>query len=212
MADIQQRLVELGYDAGAADGLLGPKTGAALRAFQSDRGLPVTGRPDDTTLRALFANVPSAAPADAGNPDGGAPSLEAVPLKPVQVAPLAPLPSEAPHEGPTAEFALTVRPDEISPSARTDRAVPLPEPVAPAAPEPRDDGFKWAAAALAALGILILLAAVRRRGSGRPAGRPVTGGAMSRPSPTQEPATGTGARGGHVFGVDVPPQSGREPG
>lgn len=40
---IQRRLNELGYDAGAPDGFAGPKTRAAITAFQKDEGLQVDG-------------------------------------------------------------------------------------------------------------------------------------------------------------------------
>ena len=59
---VQRRLVELGYDSGAVDGLFGPRTSAALQAFQRDRGLPATGRLAGTTLLALFTHQPSATP------------------------------------------------------------------------------------------------------------------------------------------------------
>jgi peptidoglycan hydrolase-like protein with peptidoglycan-binding domain len=49
----QQKLGALGYDPGAADGLLGPRTRQALRAFQQDQGLPLTGLLDLQTLEAL---------------------------------------------------------------------------------------------------------------------------------------------------------------
>ena len=51
---VQRRLVELGYDSGAADGLFGPRTRAALQAFQWDRGLAATGQPARATLLALL--------------------------------------------------------------------------------------------------------------------------------------------------------------
>ena len=51
--DAQTRLNELGYNAGAPDGALGGKTTAALRAFQKDRNLPVTGKLDATTAAEL---------------------------------------------------------------------------------------------------------------------------------------------------------------
>ncbi|MEE8515414.1 MAG: peptidoglycan-binding domain-containing protein [Alphaproteobacteria bacterium] len=44
VADTQRRLATLGYDAGPADGVLTARTRNALRAFQRDRALPVTGR------------------------------------------------------------------------------------------------------------------------------------------------------------------------
>ena len=39
--NLQERLLELGYDAGRADGILGAETEAGLRAFQRDYGLTV---------------------------------------------------------------------------------------------------------------------------------------------------------------------------
>lgn len=44
VADAQRRLAELGYDTGPANGVLTARTRDALRAFQRDRALPVTGR------------------------------------------------------------------------------------------------------------------------------------------------------------------------
>lgn len=44
VAETQRRLATLGYDAGPADGVLTTRTRDALRAFQRDRALPVTGR------------------------------------------------------------------------------------------------------------------------------------------------------------------------
>jgi len=49
----QERLNQLGYDAGTPDGIMGNRTGNALRTFQRDHNLPVTGRLDATTSQAL---------------------------------------------------------------------------------------------------------------------------------------------------------------
>ena len=49
----QQRLNELGFDVGTPDGAAGPRTQNALRTFQKDQGLPVTGRLDQATMRQL---------------------------------------------------------------------------------------------------------------------------------------------------------------
>jgi len=49
----QQKLNELGYDAGTADGVMGRKTAEALRDFQRARNLPQTGRIDSATSQAL---------------------------------------------------------------------------------------------------------------------------------------------------------------
>src|SRR4051794_34283393 len=50
---LQERLLELGYDAGRADGILGPETETGLRAFQRDYGLTSDGTFGPATLRAL---------------------------------------------------------------------------------------------------------------------------------------------------------------
>jgi hypothetical protein len=49
----QAQLSNLGYAPGAVDGDLGPKTRAALQAFQQAHGLEPTGALDDATLSAL---------------------------------------------------------------------------------------------------------------------------------------------------------------
>jgi N-acetylmuramoyl-L-alanine amidase len=53
VTNLQERLLELGYDAGRADGILGPETEAGLRAFQRDYGLTADGTCGPGTLRAL---------------------------------------------------------------------------------------------------------------------------------------------------------------
>ncbi len=59
---LQQELRKQGFKAGPADGILGPRTEAALRQFQQQKGLHVTGQPDQQTLAALGAS--------AGTPSG----------------------------------------------------------------------------------------------------------------------------------------------
>jgi hypothetical protein len=49
----QARLSNLGYDAGAADGVLGPKSRNALWHFQSDNGLEAIGELNSDTISAL---------------------------------------------------------------------------------------------------------------------------------------------------------------
>ncbi|HKK31307.1 MAG TPA: peptidoglycan-binding domain-containing protein [Alphaproteobacteria bacterium] len=51
--EIQRALSREGYDAGSPDGILGPRTRAAIQAFQMDRGLQVTGEPSADLLAAL---------------------------------------------------------------------------------------------------------------------------------------------------------------
>jgi photosystem II stability/assembly factor-like uncharacterized protein len=50
---IQQALNNIGYHLAELDGKLGPETTAALKRFQTDRHLLLTGKPDDITLAAL---------------------------------------------------------------------------------------------------------------------------------------------------------------
>lgn len=50
---VQQKLNELGYSAGPADGLMGRGTRAAIIAFQQDRGLAATGVADQALLLQL---------------------------------------------------------------------------------------------------------------------------------------------------------------
>jgi N-acetylmuramoyl-L-alanine amidase len=53
VTSLQDRLHELGYDAGAVDGIFGPETEVGLRAFQRDYGLTADGTCGPATLRAL---------------------------------------------------------------------------------------------------------------------------------------------------------------
>ena len=53
VTNLQDRLHELGYDAGPVDGVFGPETESGLRAFQRDYGLTSDGTCGPATLRAL---------------------------------------------------------------------------------------------------------------------------------------------------------------
>jgi His-Xaa-Ser repeat protein HxsA len=50
---VQQRLKAAGFDPGAVDGVLGPKTRIALRKYQGSQGLSSNGTIDEKTLRSL---------------------------------------------------------------------------------------------------------------------------------------------------------------
>jgi sporulation protein YlmC with PRC-barrel domain len=58
----QQRLKDRGYYAGPVDGVIGPDTEAAVRAYQRDRRLTVTGQLDSQTARTLMSEASTAAP------------------------------------------------------------------------------------------------------------------------------------------------------
>ena len=71
---VQAKLAALGYDPGPADGVIGPKTRAAIRAFQADAGLPMDGQMSDQLIEALSnagANGRSAAAHTAAADPGG---------------------------------------------------------------------------------------------------------------------------------------------
>ena len=50
---VQEMLKREGLDVGPIDGILGPRTAAALREFQQQHGLARSGEPDEATLREL---------------------------------------------------------------------------------------------------------------------------------------------------------------
>ena len=50
---VQQSLQALGYDVGTVDGVFGNGTDRAIRAFQADQGLPVTGVAAGETMTQL---------------------------------------------------------------------------------------------------------------------------------------------------------------
>ncbi|MFC7704269.1 lytic murein transglycosylase [Plastorhodobacter daqingensis] len=51
--DLQRRLTAAGFDTQGTDGVIGPNTRAAIRAYQERAGLPVTGEPSLDLLRRL---------------------------------------------------------------------------------------------------------------------------------------------------------------
>ena len=50
---VQQGLTDKGFDTGGSDGVIGPNSEKAIRAYQSSQGLPVTGQPSVALLRQL---------------------------------------------------------------------------------------------------------------------------------------------------------------
>lgn len=53
---LQQRLIDLGYLSGGADGIYGNGTAAAVSSFQNQNDLPVTGTADVATQELLFSD------------------------------------------------------------------------------------------------------------------------------------------------------------
>ena len=60
--ELQERLNELGYDCGTADGVFGTRTFNALVCFQTDAGIDPDGACGPVTRRALAAALPAPAP------------------------------------------------------------------------------------------------------------------------------------------------------
>jgi hypothetical protein len=52
-ADVQRELRRRGFYRGSIDGNIGPASRAAIRSYQAERGLRVTGRIDSSLLRSL---------------------------------------------------------------------------------------------------------------------------------------------------------------
>ncbi|MGV2103975.1 peptidoglycan-binding domain-containing protein [Rhizobium sp. 21-4511-3d] len=92
---VQQTLSGEGFDAGTPDGIWGPKSVAALKAYQRSKGLNPSGVVDQASLRSLFPDVVSPTP-DTATPDTAAtppaivPSGTASPSPDVAAAPVQP--------------------------------------------------------------------------------------------------------------------------
>jgi peptidoglycan hydrolase-like protein with peptidoglycan-binding domain len=59
----QQALKEKGFDPGPIDGVMGPRTKAAVKDFQQKENLTATGQLDADTTSRLIASAPAASPA-----------------------------------------------------------------------------------------------------------------------------------------------------
>jgi peptidoglycan hydrolase-like protein with peptidoglycan-binding domain len=78
LADLQWQLAVHGYDPGASDGSVGPRTEEAIQQYQADAGLPVDGQPSTQLLEHLQYTDPPVlnrhtAQARQGQPTYGAP-------------------------------------------------------------------------------------------------------------------------------------------
>jgi hypothetical protein len=53
VSEVQEMLANAGYNPGPIDGVLGGQTRAAIRDYQADHGLPITGQLDSPLLREM---------------------------------------------------------------------------------------------------------------------------------------------------------------
>jgi peptidoglycan hydrolase-like protein with peptidoglycan-binding domain len=137
---VQEALKAKGHDIGAADGVMGPRTRAALRDFQQMQGLPPTGQIDQRTLEALDlgsgvstpAAPQSSAPPSAPDraPDTVTPGADSAPPLPGTGAPSSPTvppvtPSDtAPPRTPDTGTERSPLPDTPSPTSPSGVADP----------------------------------------------------------------------------------------
>lgn len=65
----QHALNNQGYNAGAVDGIMGPHTEAAIKKFQSAKGMQATGQLDAATVGALGVTQPYESSTTGMNPN-----------------------------------------------------------------------------------------------------------------------------------------------
>ena len=70
VTDIQRELTKRGFYEGAADGVYGPKTDAAIRDFEQAAGLRASAEPSEALLAAIAKSNVKAAPAQAVDAQG----------------------------------------------------------------------------------------------------------------------------------------------
>lgn len=117
LARIQEILTSTGHYSGAIDGLIGPKSRAAIGAWQKQAGLNPTGEPSAALLKIMEGG--NAAPAATRSADSPAPSAQAAPVpaprpqktaRPAEVAAIAPAQDARP---PVTEPAPAARTDDL---------------------------------------------------------------------------------------------------
>ncbi|TCA99404.1 hypothetical protein E0H93_29390 [Rhizobium leguminosarum bv. viciae] len=147
--DIQQALVDQGYNPGIPDGVWGKRSATALRDFQRSHGLKATGLIDGPSIGALFdahepletpavsetprSNAPAATLPAATTSRSNAPTPTALP-PPIQND-LAPVPAVD-----TTEKSSTVRPPVATPPVEPVPEAPAVPPAATAPPSNEGSG------------------------------------------------------------------------
>ena len=78
---IQQRLADLGYQPGRADGKMGKSTVGALKKFQHDNNLPETGKADNETVTKLQRKEAKVQPSGSQSAQSTEPAQKSAPIK-----------------------------------------------------------------------------------------------------------------------------------
>jgi peptidoglycan hydrolase-like protein with peptidoglycan-binding domain len=146
IAEVQRALAGKRLYRGAADGIAGPHTRAAISAYEKSTGLPVTGMASADLLARLrtpekqAAVVKPALPAKAAAPAAALPPVAAVPAAAVTVAlPAATSGQPLPAPGRHAIEAIAASPDGgAAPAAVAPAALARQPAEPPAAPPPAD--------------------------------------------------------------------------
>lgn len=114
---VQQLLLDAGFDPGGVDGMAGPKTAKAVTAYQKAKGLPATGTITHDTMQALIGE-PTPVPRPNARPAAPGPDVLGTDNTNVM-----PRPRPGPDVLGTAQGA-----ENFSPRLREDIPVVVPEP------------------------------------------------------------------------------------
>lgn len=157
--ELQAALNDLGFDAGAVDGLVGPRTRTALRAYQKSLGAPATGALTAAQRDALLAERASRAPPQARLDRNAVTRSRAAATRGVMLnsavspSPRATPPGEAIAGSVGSSVAMAAPPPAQPPAARqVQQSVGLPAMKPWAPPRPSDRGTVDRARLASALG------------------------------------------------------------
>ncbi|NLH81092.1 MAG: peptidoglycan-binding protein [Phyllobacteriaceae bacterium] len=133
LRDLQVALHDHGLYAGPLDGVLGPATADAIRAFERRIGAPVTGEPSDlllATARALRPNEPTTTASTPAAPTSAPKRADGAPQRRVEAAPVlgtrsAALDTTPVSNGGTPSMRIAVADAVAHPAASTADDLPM---------------------------------------------------------------------------------------
>lgn len=148
VTELQQVLIDAGYLDDRADGIFGPRTEAAVMAWQADSGLEATGIVTPEQLETILSGI---APAPTATPDPTAEPTATATAKPTATPTVKPTatatakptatPTVKPTATPTAKPTATptVKPTATATPTAEPTATPSPNPTAEPTPMPTPD-------------------------------------------------------------------------